>query len=245
MVNSPLACNLEARQNRPYLKFKPRLYHEVFHLPTPGVRIVERPTNTLKDRWLEALLPLAEERGWNASELHEAAKVAELSEGEQSLAAPGGVNDLIDHMFQRAADKMLVEMARRDLSALRTHERVADGLKVWLSFLDPYRAAVKRAAVRGIRPTSAGAASQTVWTISDAVWEAAGDTATDYNRQTKRGLLSALIPSIVLFWAERPDDVELEAHIEKRLGQAMRLGQAGSKVVKPVLDLLTRIRARA
>ncbi|MEM7493595.1 MAG: COQ9 family protein, partial [Pseudomonadota bacterium] len=68
---------------------------------------MERPTITLKDRWLEALLPLAEERGWGASELREAARKAELSEGEQSLAAPGGVNDLIDHMFQRAADRML------------------------------------------------------------------------------------------------------------------------------------------
>ncbi|MEM0900926.1 MAG: COQ9 family protein, partial [Pseudomonadota bacterium] len=81
--------------------------------------------------------------------------------------------------------------------------------------------------------------------IADAVWEAAGDTATDYNRQTKRALLSAVIPSVVMFWAEHPHEAELDAHIKKRLGQAMRLGQAGSRVVKPALDIFARVRARA
>ncbi|MEO1642679.1 MAG: COQ9 family protein, partial [Pseudomonadota bacterium] len=109
-----------------------------------------------------------------------------------------------------------------------------------LSGLEPWRGAVKCAAVRGAFPTSAGAASRTVWTVADAVWEAAGDTATDYNRQTKRGLLSAVVPSVVMFWAEGPDEAELDAHIAKRLGQAMRLGQAGSKVVKPVLEMFSR-----
>jgi len=201
---------------------------------------MERPSHTLKNRWLEALLPLAETRGWGGDVARQAAIEAGLSEGERALAAPGGVNDLIDHMFQRAADAMLEGMAARDLEGLRVHEKVAEGLKVWLSGLEPYRGAVKRAAVRGVFPTSAGAAGQTVWTVADAVWEAAGDTASDYNRQTKRGLLSAVIPSVVMFWAEGPDEAELDAHIAKRLGQAMRLGQAGSKVVKPVLELFSR-----
>ncbi|MEL8055742.1 MAG: COQ9 family protein [Pseudomonadota bacterium] len=205
---------------------------------------MERPSHTLKDRWLEALLPIADERGWSEANAKSAASQAGLSEGECALAAPGGVNDLIDHMFQRAADKMLEEMAARDLSELRTHERVAEGLKLWLAQLDPYRQAVKKAAVCGVFPTRAGAASRTVWAIADAVWEAAGDTATDYNRQTKRGLLSAVIPSVVMFWVDRPNEADLDAHIEKRLGQAMRLGQAGSKVVKPVLDLFAQVRDR-
>jgi len=202
---------------------------------------MEHPSQTLRNRWLETLLPLAETRGWGSDTVSEAAKLAELNEGEQALAAPGGVNDLIDHMFNRAADAMLAELATQDLSDLRVHERVAVGLKTWLGQLDPYRSAVRKASLRGVLPNSVTAAGGTVWAIADAVWEAAGDTATDYNRQTKRGLVSAVIPSVVLYWADHPSEEALDAHIEKRLGQAMRVGKAGSKVVKPVLDLFEKV----
>jgi ubiquinone biosynthesis protein COQ9 len=83
-----------------------------------------------------------------------------------------------------------------------------------------------------------------VWSIADAVWEAAGDTATDYNRQTKRALLSAVLPPIILYWLEHDDPDELDRYIANRLQTAMKLGQTGSKVLKPLLDLAEQVRGR-
>ncbi|MEL6858744.1 MAG: COQ9 family protein [Pseudomonadota bacterium] len=202
------------------------------------------PSEKLRDRWLDAMLPLAATRGWNTVTAKQAAREAEVSTDEQALAAPNGVNDLIDHFFDRAVNETLVQLAQSDLSALRTHERVAMGLKTWLEKLTPHKAAVGKAAAQGLLPWAAGAATRRIWRIADAIWEAAGDTATDYNRQTKRALLSAVIPPIVLYWLDHEDPEKVDAFIARRLSGAMKIGQFGGRVIGPILDLASRVRAR-
>jgi len=202
------------------------------------------PSEKLRDRWLEALLPEVERTGWTSGAMRRAAREAGLSDGERALAAPNGVTDLIDHFFEDSADQMLESLATEDLSALRTHERVAAGLLAWLDALEPHKAAVRKAAGRGLAPWGASAAVKRVWAIADTIWEAAGDTATDYNRQTKRGLLSAVIPSIVLYWSVRDDREAVERFVEKRLQRAMKIGQTGGKLLAPVLDFAERVRER-
>lgn len=202
------------------------------------------PSEKLRETWLEALLPHVEQSGWTHRGARLAAKEAGLTAGEQALAAPNGLTDLIDHFFDRSSDKMLAALATVDLGKLRTHERIAAGLMAWLDGLEEHKAVVRKAAGRGLAPWGAGAAVQRVWSVADTIWEAAGDTATDYNRQTKRALLSAVIPSIVLYWLDHDDPEGLEQFIERRLAQAMKLGQTGSKVIGPALDFIERARNR-
>lgn len=202
------------------------------------------PSEKLRDRWLEALLPLVPAKGWTRLNARRAAQEAGLDAGERALAAPGGVTDLIDHFFERATDAMLETLSTRDLDRLRTHERVAAGLRAWLDALEPNKEAVRKAAGHGLLPWGAGAAAKRVWAIADAIWEAAGDTTTDYNRQTKRALLSAVIPRIVLYWLDHDDPEALDRFIARRLQNAMRLGQAGGKIIGPAFDLAERLRSR-
>lgn len=202
------------------------------------------PSEKLRDSWLKALLPLVSDGGWTPEIARKAAHDAELSAGEQNLAAPNGVTDLIDHFFDRAGDLMLETLVTRDLSALRTHERVAAGLRAWLDALEPNKDAVRKAANIGLLPWGAGAAARRVWRVADTIWEAAGDTATDYNRQTKRALLSLVIPSVVMKWLDTQDQQEVDRHIETRLTQAMNIGQAGSKILKPVLEVFEALRGK-
>lgn len=202
------------------------------------------PSEKLRDRWLDALLPRVPETGWTVTGAKQAARTIDLTAGEQALAAPNGVTDLIDHFFERATDDMLTDLVTQDLSSLRMHERVAAGLTAWLGALEPHKGAVRKAAGHGLLPWGAGAAVKRVWSIADAIWEAAGDTATDYNRQTKRALLSAVIPRIVLYWLDHEDPEKLDHFIAQRLQNAMKMGQAGGKVMGPVLDLAERFRAR-
>ncbi len=201
------------------------------------------PSSELRDRWLDALLPEVETSGWTTGAMRRSASAAGLSDGERALAAPNGVTDLIDHFFERAADQMQTALNKEDLGNLRTHERVAAGLLTWLDALEPYKTAVRKAAGRGLAPWGAGAAFRRVWSIADRIWDAAGDTATDYNRQTKRGLLSAVIPPIILHWLAHNDRDNLERFIEKRLDHAMKIGRAGGKIVGPVLNFAEQIRA--
>jgi ubiquinone biosynthesis protein COQ9 len=131
-----------------------------------------------------------------------------------------------------------------DLAALRTHERVAAGLKSWLNALDTHKSAVRKAAGLGLLPWGAGAAARRVWSVSDAIWMVAGDTATDYNRQTKRALLSAVIPSTVLYWLDHDDEDALDAFITRRLQQAMKVGQVGGQLIGPALDFVQGLIAK-
>ncbi|RIJ30618.1 COQ9 family protein [Henriciella mobilis] len=203
-----------------------------------------RPSLQLQDKWLDALLPIVEDEGWTDHALTLSAREAGISSEEKALAAPNGVADLIERFFDRAEEEMLETLATADLSGLRTHERVAEGIKAWLAALAPYRPAVKRASTRGFLPWHAPDAAKRTWKVADTIWTAAGDTATDYNRETKRGLLSAVLPPIVLYWLDEPSEDDLDTFIEKRLQNAMKLGQTGSKFAKPALELLDRLRGR-
>lgn len=202
------------------------------------------PSQILLDRWLEALLPRVPETGWTMVAAKQAAREIELTTGEQALAAPNGISDLIDRFIDRAVDEALVNLSSEILETLRMHERVAAGLKAWLDALEPHREAVRKAAGHGLLPWGAGAAAKRVWSVADAIWEAAGDTATDYNRQTKRALLSAVIPRVVMYWLEQRDPERVERFIMTRLQEAMKLGQAGGKVLGPALDFMERVKSR-
>jgi ubiquinone biosynthesis protein COQ9 len=57
--------------------------------------------------------------------------------------------------------------------------------------------------------------------VADFIWDAAGDTAEDYNRYSKRGLLTAILPPIVLYWLDNPSEADLDDYISRRLAQAV------------------------
>lgn len=203
------------------------------------------PSDTLRSRWLDALLPRVDEDGWTELAARRAADAAGLTHGERALAAPGGVGDLLDAFFDAAENSARDVIAEAPLDEMRIHERVAFGVRAWLDALAPHREAVKRASGRAFWPTEAGDAAQRCWSVADMVWDAIGDTSDDYNRYTKRGLLTSTIPPIVLYWQGNPESDDLDAFIARRLKTAMTLGRTGGQVLKPFLDLVARRSAPA
>ncbi|MAV50271.1 MAG: COQ9 family protein [Hyphomonadaceae bacterium] len=193
------------------------------------------PSKVLRDRWLDAALPLVNESGWTSALMAESARIAGLSDEQQALAAGNGVSDLVEHFFDRAAEQMREKLPAIPLDGLRTHEKVAEGLYVWFEMLTPHRDAVEKAVGRGLMPWGAGGALKTSWKMADVIWLEAGDTATDYNRQTKRGLLASVIPPLVMYWLSDPDEPAMRAKITQYLALAMQAGQTGGKILAPIL----------
>lgn len=196
------------------------------------------PSETLRFRWLDALLPDVPFDGWTEAAAAVAADRAGLTPGEQALAAPNGISDLIDAFFDRAGQAALEHLSQQDLAGLNTPGRVKAGLLAWLSVLEPDREAVRRAAIRGLLPWGAGPAVQRTWRVADMVWDAAGDTSDDYNRYSKRGLLAAVIPPIVMYWLDAPAGEDLDAYINRRLKLASGIGRNIGRFAKPLLDAL-------
>ena len=200
--------------------------------------MTQTPSEVLRFRWLDAMLPDVPFDGWTETTAARAAKQAGLSEGEQALAAPNGVPDLIDAFFDRAGQAAREALADQDISALKTPARVKAGVLAWLAALEPNREAVRRAAVRGLLPWGAASAVQRTWRIADMVWDEAGDTSEDYNRSSQRGLLAAVIPPIIMYWLDQPSDEQLDTYIDRRLSLASGIGRNLGRIAKPLLDVL-------
>lgn len=194
------------------------------------------PSEILRRRWLAELLPEVAFEGWSEEAARAAAVRAGLTEGEQALAAPQGVVNLIDALFDSAEAEARAALAAIDMTAMRVPDKVKRGVLAWLAALEPNREAVRRAASRGFLPWSAGPALQRTWKVADMIWTAAGDASEDYNRYSKRGLLAAVLPAIVLYWADHPAPEDLDGFISRRLANASGLGQRAGRIVKPVLE---------
>jgi ubiquinone biosynthesis protein COQ9 len=192
------------------------------------------PSEILRRRWLAELLPEVAFEGWSEEAARAAAVRAGLTEGEQALAAPQGVVNLIDALFDAAEAEARAALAAIDMTEMRVPDKVKRGVLAWLAALEPNREAVRRAASRGFLPWSAGPALQRTWKVADMIWTA--DASEDYNRYSKRGLLAAVLPAIVLYWADHPAPEDLDGFISRRLANASGLGQRAGRIVKPVLE---------
>jgi len=198
--------------------------------------MTQPPSEILRRRWLAELLPEVAFEGWTEAAAKLAAGRAGLTQGEQALAAPQGVVNLIDAFFDDAEAAAREALAAEDLSAMRVPDKVKRGVLAWLAALEPNRQAVRRAASRGFLPWSAGPALQRTWKVADMVWTAAGDASEDYNRYSKRGLLAAVLPAIVLYWADNPAPEDLDGFIARRLANVSGIGRRAGQVVKPMME---------
>lgn len=204
--------------------------------------MIRTPSSALRARWLDALLPNVPFDGWTRAAADAAANTAGLTPGEQALAAPRGLPDLVDGFFDAAEQSANTALLAADLADLGVRDKVSLGVRTWLDALEPNKEAARRAAMRGFLPWVAGDAVQRTWSVADMIWTGIGDMSDDYNKYSKRGLLAATLPLIFLRWLDEPDAAALETYIHDRLTGAMKLGQAGGKVLGPLLDALGKSR---
>jgi ubiquinone biosynthesis protein COQ9 len=126
-----------------------------------------------------------------------------------------------------------------DLAALKTHQRVAAAVEARLTALGPHREAVRRAISLKASPWGAAKAAEIVYRTVDAIWYAAGDTATDFNFYTKRGLLAAAYGPTVLYWLNDDSDGSTEsfAFLDRRLADVMKIPKVTGGLKRAVRHL--------
>ena len=200
------------------------------------------PSALLRTRWLAAFLPHIPFDGWTQAGASKAALEAGLTEGEQALAAPRGLRDLVDTFFDMAESEAAQALTAANLTDMSVREKVANGVKLWLGALAPHKEAARKAAARGFLPWVAGDAIQRTYSVADMIWTGLGDTSEDYNKYSKRGLLAATLPLIFMRWIDEDNDAALDAYISRRLTGAMKLGQTGGRIAAPLLNAFYKSR---
>lgn len=154
----------------------------------------------LKDAVLLKALPDVPFDGWTEDVLTRACQRLRLSPAQKNKLFPDGVTDLVCYFSTWATEQMRLKMKKMPLAKMRIHERVTAGVRTRLEILTPHKEAGRMAFNFLMKPTHGKKLPQLVWHAADVIWNIAGDTSTDYNRYTKRLLLSGVLSSTTLYW---------------------------------------------
>jgi ubiquinone biosynthesis protein COQ9 len=187
-----------------------------------------------KDALLEAMLPDVTFDGWSRVSLHAGAKSLGLDESDMLQLFPEGPGEAALWLDDWADRRMLAALEQMDLPALKVRERVAAAVEARLEVLAPHREAVRRAIALKATPFGAIRAARILYRTVDAIWYAAGDTATDFNFYTKRSLLAAVYGPTILYWLNDRSDGSADTHefLRRRLADVMKLPQLGQQIRK-------------
>lgn len=186
----------------------------------------------IKDAILAAALPDIAFDGWAWPVLEAAGARAGHARDMARAVFPSGVKDAIIHFSGMADCAMLENLKSLDPATMRVRERVAAAIRARLDFLDDYREAERLAIAYWARPMRKFEGFRLVWKTADAIWNWAGDTATDYNRYTKRALLSGVLGSTMLYWLGETDRALVDAFIDRRIDNVMQIGKVTAKIKK-------------
>jgi ubiquinone biosynthesis protein COQ9 len=177
---------------------------------------------------IDAALPHVPFDGWTQGVLQQGAADAGYDKIMALRVFPGGAVEAIEFWSHLADRRMLAELEQRDLAAMKVRERIATAVRVRLEQTAAHREAVRRAFSLLALPLNAGKAPALLWRTVDAIWYAAGDTATDFNYYSKRGLLAGVYSATVLYWLEDRSEgfANTWSFLDRRIADVMRVPQA-------------------
>lgn len=198
-----------------------------------------------RDSLITAMLPHVPFDGWTEACAKAAARHAGLDNVDVKALFPGGAIDMIAHYSDLADRMMLIELAERDLPGMRIRDRIATGVRVRLEQHRDDRDAVRRAVAISAMPRHATVAARCLYHTVDAIWRVAGDTATDFNFYTKRGLLSWVYTSTLVHWLDddSEDHSETWQFLDRRIEDVMQVPKLRSRISKAFAFVPSPMRA--
>jgi ubiquinone biosynthesis protein COQ9 len=176
--------------------------------PQDAPRQPKRDDATLKEVVLLAALPHAAFDGFTASVLDKAGAESGLTKSETARLFENGPVSLVEFYSHWADAQMEASLAASDLTAMKIRQRIAAAVKARLAALKPHKEAARRAAALLSLPMNVALASRLMYRTVDAMWRAAGDTSTDFNFYTKRGILAGVYGSTAVRWFSDTSDDE-------------------------------------
>lgn len=185
---------------------------------------------------LAALLDHVPFDGWTGTAMAAAAEQAGLDAEFPHRAFPRGAIDAIE-FFNRAADEdMAAALAEEDLEAMRVRERIARAVRLRLEQNAGHRDAVRRGLTVLSFPPNGPVGMRILYRTVDTIWRAAGDSATDFNFYTKRGLLAGVYSATVVYWLNdsSEDFSRTWRFLDRRIDETMQIPKAAQRLKEAV-----------
>ena len=155
--------------------------------------------------------------GWTAEALMLAAQATDIDPDVAALAFPRGAMDMIDAWFAHIDNAMLADLSPDVLATMKIRARITALVETRLDLLATDIEALRRALAVLALPQNLPRATKLGWRAADAMWHAAGDTATDFNHYSKRAILGGVYMATIM--AMMDDDSEGHADTRAFLGR--------------------------
>ena len=174
----------------------------------------------MRETVLAKALPHAAFDGFTDGLLRKAGAEAGVTATDLVRLFEDGPISLVEFYSTSTDAEMEKRLAAMDLKAMKIRARIAAAVRTRLAILKPHKEAARRAAALLSLPMHAALGAKLVYRTVDAMWRAAGDTATDFNFYTKRGILAGVYGSTAMRWFndtsedEAPTEEFLTARIE-------------------------------
>jgi ubiquinone biosynthesis protein COQ9 len=187
-----------------------------------------KASNTdIKNAILEAALPNIPFDGWTMETLQQAAVSAGYAKAMVMSVFPAGVRDAISYFSSWADERMMQSIELEGSAPTRIRDKITLAVRTRFEQLEPYKEAERLAIAYWMRPLRKFSGVKLVWKTADAIWLWAGDTSTDYNRYTKRTLLSGVITATALFWLgdKSAGSQDSWAFLDRRIDNVLSVGK--------------------
>jgi ubiquinone biosynthesis protein COQ9 len=170
--------------------------------------------------------------GWSQEILERSAQEIGVDSSFGWRLFPKGPLEAIAYWSQFLDQQMLSALPSPE--GLRVREKVTLAVKTRLSLLIPYRETARKTATYLALPPHGLYASKLLYTTVNEIWYYAGDTSTDYNFYTKRGLLAWVYSSTFLYWLRDPshDFENTWAFLDRRIEEVLTLPKLPQKIVQ-------------
>ncbi len=178
----------------------------------------------IKDEILETALPLISLNGWKREIMWRAADQLGYAREAVKEAFPAGIWDLLRHFSDWTDRQMLDNLPKKPEDGSRVRDRIKTAVMVRFNILSPYKGAVQKSRIFWMASLRSVDSSKALWRTADKIWLWAGDTSQDYNRYTKRALLSVVIAATMPAWFhDQTEDLSFtRACLDKRIESLFR-----------------------
>ena len=191
------------------------------------------PLADLRPRLVVAMLPNVPFDGWGAAARDAAADSLGLDRDIAAMALPDAAS-MTDAYTARADVIMTAAMQAAGVGTMKIRDRIRLALHTRLEHAEADREAVRRALTVMTLPQNAALGLRTLWRTADAMWRAAGDTATDFNHYSKRIILGSVYSASLLYWLDDDSEGRADtwAFIDRRIDSVMRFEKSKAKLTK-------------
>ncbi|MEN8237508.1 MAG: COQ9 family protein [Pseudomonadota bacterium] len=186
----------------------------------------------LASRVVEATLKHVPFDGWNEAAVKLAIQDLELETATFDELFQGSVSNVIEHYSTMLDQQMLDALKDQNLAEMKIRERVHTIVMTRLQLMLPHRLAAKKTCAYLALPHHAALGIRLLYRTVSQIWYAAGDTATDFNFYTKRGLLAGVYTSTLLYWFndDSPEFENTGAFLSRRIENVMLIPKLKSRI---------------